>query len=130
VASLGNLALAYRDAGRLREALPLLERAVVGAERALGPAHPGLAVVLYQLGQVLSELGDLASAVTILSRAVEVDTAAYGPDHPEVATDLDALAAVLEEQGNLKEAAAIRSRTQRIREQPQPGPATGSATAT
>ncbi len=39
LASRGNLAGAYRDAGRLEQAVPLLERTLAGSERILGPDH-------------------------------------------------------------------------------------------
>ena len=38
--SRGNLAAAYRAAGRLDEAIPLLERTLADRERVLGETHP------------------------------------------------------------------------------------------
>ena len=38
--SRNNLALAYRDAGRAAEAIPLFERTLADLERVLGPDHP------------------------------------------------------------------------------------------
>jgi Tetratricopeptide repeat len=35
-----NLAIAYRAAGRVAEAIPLLERTLADMERVLGPVHP------------------------------------------------------------------------------------------
>lgn len=40
MAGRNNLALAYRDAGRLDEAIPLLERTVADCECVLGVSHP------------------------------------------------------------------------------------------
>ncbi|SNR81940.1 Tetratricopeptide repeat-containing protein, partial [Geodermatophilus saharensis] len=40
LASRGNLAVAYVNAGRMTEALPLLERTLTDRERVLGPDHP------------------------------------------------------------------------------------------
>ncbi|MFC9022324.1 tetratricopeptide repeat protein, partial [Streptomyces anthocyanicus] len=36
----GNLAISYRDVGRLQEALELHERVLADRERVLGPDHP------------------------------------------------------------------------------------------
>ena len=38
--SRNNLALAYQEAGRLDEAIPLLEQTLAARERVLGPDHP------------------------------------------------------------------------------------------
>ena len=38
--SRNNLAAAYESAGRLEEAIPLLERTLADAERVLGADHP------------------------------------------------------------------------------------------
>jgi hypothetical protein len=40
-----NVAMAYRDAGRSVEAIPLLERALADCERVLGANHPNTKVV-------------------------------------------------------------------------------------
>jgi hypothetical protein len=40
LASRNNLAVAYREAGHLPQALPLFERTVTDLERVRGPDHP------------------------------------------------------------------------------------------
>src|SRR3712207_7625648 len=52
----------------LFRSLPLLERSIADIERALGAAHPLLAVSLYRLGWAHAELGDLASAEAAFGR--------------------------------------------------------------
>jgi hypothetical protein len=43
--SRNNLAMAYQDAGRTAEAVPLLERTLADYERLLGAEHPNTKVV-------------------------------------------------------------------------------------
>jgi tetratricopeptide (TPR) repeat protein len=59
----GNLAIAYRDAGRVAEAMPLFERALADMERVLGADHPdtlstrgNLALAYQDAGQVANRL--------------------------------------------------------------------------
>ena len=47
-ASRNDLATAYRDAGRLEEAISLYEQALAARERVLGPDHPGTLAIAQQ----------------------------------------------------------------------------------
>jgi tetratricopeptide (TPR) repeat protein len=63
LASRGNLAHAYQEAGRLAEALPLLERTLADFEQVLGPAHP----------DTLTSRGNLAAAYQAAGRTAEAE---------------------------------------------------------
>ncbi len=63
-------------------AKPLLERALLIHEAALGPSHPAVGVRLSNLTLVHQDLGDVATAKALLERAVAILDALLGPDHP------------------------------------------------
>ena len=51
-------------------------------EKALGPDHPNVAVILNALGALYHNLGDYEKAEPLHKRALEIDEKALGPDHP------------------------------------------------
>jgi hypothetical protein len=55
--TMNNLAIAYGDAGRVADAVPLLEQVVAGLERSLGPQHPHTVVAGRSLASAREELG-------------------------------------------------------------------------
>ncbi len=59
-----DLAFAYQDAGRLDQAIPLLERALIDAERMFGVTHP----------DTLTTRNDLAAAYQAVGRLQEADS--------------------------------------------------------
>ncbi|MGY5120990.1 tetratricopeptide repeat protein, partial [Streptomyces sp. 900105755] len=68
-----NLAISYRDAGRIQEALDLGERVLADRERILGDDHP----------DTLSARNNLAGARDAAAAVQQLDTAT-----PATATDL------------------------------------------
>jgi tetratricopeptide (TPR) repeat protein len=92
------------------------ERALRIGEKAYGPDHTTVAIVVNNLGTVLKALGDLAGAMAAYERALRVDEKAYGPDHPTVATDVNNLGGVLQALGDLRGARTAYDRALRIDE--------------
>jgi len=59
LASRNNLALTYQAAGRLDEAIPLLERTVTDCEQVLGETHPSTLTLRNNLAAVYQAAGRL-----------------------------------------------------------------------
>jgi tetratricopeptide (TPR) repeat protein len=94
-----------RERGQYRQARPIVERAVVVTEAALGPAHPEVAWRCDELGRVLEQLGDLEGAKAQSERALAIGEA-IGPDDPTVALWRGNLGSVLWKMGDLDGARA------------------------
>jgi tetratricopeptide (TPR) repeat protein len=67
--SRANLAHVYRNAGRLDEAIPLLERALADYERVLGETHPGTLTTRNNLALAYRDAGRLDEAEGLRNRA-------------------------------------------------------------
>ena len=63
-----NLALAYRDAGRLDEAIPLFERTLADRERVLGETHPSTLTSRNNLAATYQHAGRLDEAEGLRNR--------------------------------------------------------------
>jgi tetratricopeptide (TPR) repeat protein len=68
--SRNNLALDYRDAGRLAEAVRLLARTLANYERPLGGEHPDTLRARNNLATGYWDAGRLAEAVPLLERTL------------------------------------------------------------
>ena len=80
--SRNNLALAYQDAGRLAEAIPLFERTLTDLERVLGADHPYTLTSPRQPGQRLPG-PRLAEAIPLHERTLTDRERVLGADHPD-----------------------------------------------
>src|SRR5262245_35195516 len=105
-------------AGKYGEAVVVAARALEAGEKALGPNHARLTVLLQMLGNPQREMGDYGSAETSFQRALAISTEASGPEHPLTALALERLGALYlfkEEYGKaapmLQQAVAINERT-------------------
>ncbi len=77
------LALAYRDAGRIGEAVRLLERNVEASERILGSDHPETLQSVNSLAFAYRDAGRISEATTMHQRALATHVRVLGPDHPD-----------------------------------------------
>lgn len=102
------------------DALPLATRAVELKESALGPADPGLAISLANLGLVLRRIGKLAEAREHYERALRIRENALGPEHPEVARTLAAITSLASNSGDFARARELGERAVAIAERLQP----------
>ena len=68
--SIGNLGLLLQSQGRLYEARPLLEEALVGYRATLGEAHPDTLASVNNLGLLLKDQGRLDEARPLLELAL------------------------------------------------------------
>jgi tetratricopeptide (TPR) repeat protein len=73
----------YGAQGRYAEAEALYRRRSLAIrEKALGPEHPGLAAVLYNLAALYDTQSRHAEAEPHYKRALAIRDTALGPDHP------------------------------------------------
>lgn len=100
----------------LEQARQLAERSLTILEAQLGPDHLDVALHLYNLGIVLSDLGELPAARTACERALEIRQAQLGPHHLDVARTLDNLGIVLLALGELPAARTAFQRALTISE--------------
>jgi tetratricopeptide (TPR) repeat protein len=77
-----NLALAYRDAGRLDEAIPLCERTLADRERVLDETHPDTLGSRNNLALAYRAAGRLDEAIPLLERALADRERVLGRDPP------------------------------------------------
>jgi hypothetical protein len=95
------------DPTRLNEARRLLDRAVTGQFRRLGPAHPQTLETLDTLGGVLYHLGDFAGAESVLRGVADDRRRVFGPSHPATLQSLKLWAGSLRRLGRAAEATPI-----------------------
>jgi tetratricopeptide (TPR) repeat protein len=81
LASQNNLAFAYRQAGRLNEAIPLFERTLTTAEEVLGPKHPNTLDSQNNLALAYQQAGRLNEAIPLLQRTLTTAERVLGRDH-------------------------------------------------
>jgi len=79
---MSNLAMAYRDAGRMDESIALFEEALRLRELELGPAHPDTIRAKYVLARTYLDVGRAKDAGMLLEPAVRDAKAKLGADHP------------------------------------------------
>jgi tetratricopeptide (TPR) repeat protein len=91
--------------GRLREAEPLVDRALALVSRRDGHDQPDVARDLNSLACLLDPIGrPVEDAERLFRRALEIYERTYGPDHPKVALVLNNLAVLLKASDRLEEA--------------------------
>jgi CHAT domain-containing protein/tetratricopeptide (TPR) repeat protein len=78
----------------------LLERALAIKEKALGPAHPSVALTLTTLAAANRRIGATEGVRAMYERSLEIREKAFGPVHADVADSLDRLGEFLAETGD------------------------------
>jgi len=77
-----SLAAAYRDAGRVSEAVPLLELILAGRERRLAAEHPRTLAARDNLAAAYQAAGRSAEAIPLLEQNLARCERLLGPGHP------------------------------------------------
>jgi CHAT domain-containing protein/Flp pilus assembly protein TadD len=116
MAALNARVIALHQAGKFAEAMPLAQRALAIAEKALGPNHPDVATSLDNLVELYRVLGHSADAEPLAKRSLAIREKVFGPDHPAVATSLNYLAVLYQAQGRYADAEPLLKRALAIRE--------------
>ena len=111
LASRNNLAGAYRDAGRLDEAIALYEQTLEDRSRLLGPDHPDILITRSNLAGAYQAAGRLDEAIALFEQTLEDSTHILGPDHPDILITRSNLAGAYQAAGRLDEAIALFEQT-------------------
>jgi tetratricopeptide (TPR) repeat protein len=104
LASRHNLAVAYLKAGRLADAITLLETTLKLREAALGPVHPDTLKGRNDLAAAYGSAGRLADAITLQEATLKLSEAKLGPDHLDTLRSRHNLASVYGRAGRHTEA--------------------------
>ena len=111
LASRNNLAYAYRDAGRLDDAIPLFEQNLEDRTRILGPDHPDTLTSRNNLANVYQAAGRLTEAIALYEQNLKDRTRILGPHHPHTLTSRNNLAYVYQDAGRLDDAIPLFEQT-------------------
>ena len=111
LASRNNLAGAYRDAGRLDEAIALYEQILEDRTRILGPHHPSTLTSRNNLAYAYQDAGRLNDAITLYEQNLKDLEGLLGPDHPHTLTSRLNLASAYRAAGRLDEAITLYEQT-------------------
>ena len=103
----GNLANAYRSAGRLDEAIDLHERNLAETLRVLGADHPDTLASRGNLAGAYWSAGRLDEAIDLFERDLAEALRVLGPDNPYTRIFRDNLAAAYRAVGRDEDAAAL-----------------------
>ena len=111
-----NLAIAYRDRGRVAEAITLHKQVMRGAKRTLGEAHPSTIACLGHLAEDYLAAGLPARAIPLHEQALTLSQGILGEDHPSTLTVLNNLAQAYCEAGRAAEAIPLYEQVLAARE--------------
>ena len=111
LASRNNLANAYRDAGRLDEAIALHEQTLEDSTRILGPHHPDTLTSRNSLAGAYRDAGRLDEAITLYEQNLKDLEGLLDPDHPYTLTSRNNLAYAYQDAGRLTEAITLYEQT-------------------
>ncbi|WP_081376268.1 tetratricopeptide repeat protein, partial [Actinomyces oris] len=111
LASRNNLADAYRDAGRLDEAITLHEQTLTDRTRILGPHHPDTLASRNNLAGAYRDAGRLDEAITLHKQTLTDRTRILGPHHPDTLASRHNLAYTYCKTGGFDEAIALYEQT-------------------
>ena len=116
LASRNNLAAAYVEAGRLAEAIPLLERTLSDRETVLGDTEPDTLISRNNLASAYQRAGRLAEAIPLYERALGDYEQVLGDTDPRTLSARNNLASAYVEAGRRAEAIPLLERTLSDRE--------------
>jgi tetratricopeptide (TPR) repeat protein len=109
--SRNNLAAAYRSAGRIEEAIPLLERTLADHERLLGSDHPNTLMLQNNLAETYQAAGRAEEAISLLERAIADHERLLCSDHPNILMLQSNLAVAYQAAGRAEEAVSLLEHT-------------------
>ena len=107
LASRTNLAGAYESAGRLTEAITLLEQVLPDRIRVLGEDHPDTLTSRNNLAGAYYAAGRLTEAITLFEQVLPDRIRVLGEDHPDTLTSRNNLAGAYYAAGRLTEAITL-----------------------
>ena len=107
LASRSSLAGAYRDAGRLEEAIALYEQTLEDRTRILGPHHPNTLASRHNLAGAYHDAGKLDEAIDLFEQSFKESARILGPHHPNTLISRNDLAGAYHAAGRLDEAITL-----------------------
>jgi eukaryotic-like serine/threonine-protein kinase len=113
--TMGHLARAYDEEGKVSQAEALQTQALQVARRVLGPDHPTTLAGMYTLAVVYSDQRKYAQAEALDNQVFETRRRVLGPEHPETLSSMGALAADYFYQRKYPQAEALESQVLQIR---------------
>jgi tetratricopeptide (TPR) repeat protein len=119
VLSRGHLAAAYEAAGRLSDAITVLQSLLAEREAALGPGHPAALAVRVNLAHAYQSAGRLDDAIPLYERTLADQERVLGPGHADTLAARASLAAAYQAAGRTKDAIKVLERTLADRERAQ-----------
>ena len=114
--ALSELADVYRSEARYGEAEPLYKRSLAILEKAHGPEHPDISVVLNNFANFYNEQGRYADAEPLYKRSQAIDEKTRRPNDPNRAATLYNLAGIYRHQGRYADAEPLLQRALAMRE--------------
>jgi len=119
-ASLGNIAILYKNQGRYSEVEPLYKRALEIQEANLGANHPVVADTLENLGLFWLNQKQYSLSEEYFKRALDILETKFDPNHPKVAQVLGNWGTLYHRQGLYAEAEPLYQRALSICEKTLP----------
>jgi tetratricopeptide (TPR) repeat protein len=105
-----HLGKLYSDQGKLNKAVEMLQWALEGREKALGPNHTSTLDTVNNLGILYSDQGKLDKAEEMYQRALEGREKALGPNHTSTLDTVNNLGILYRDQGKLHKAEEMYQR--------------------
>jgi tetratricopeptide (TPR) repeat protein len=109
--SRNNLALAYRAAGRVAEAIPLFVQTLADRRRALGTDHPDTLISRNNLALAYEAAGRVAEAIPLFAQTLGGRRRVLGADHPDTLASRNNLAVAYRAAGRVAEAIPLFEQT-------------------
>jgi tetratricopeptide (TPR) repeat protein len=116
LASRSNLALAYLDAGRVRDAITVQEQTLRIQEQVLGPDYPETLGSRDNLATAYRAADRLTEAIDMHEQVLATRERVLGPEHPDTLVSRDNLAVAYDAAGRSAEAIRLREQTLDARE--------------
>jgi tetratricopeptide (TPR) repeat protein len=113
---MNNLGMSYKEEGRLREAIALLEPVVEKSKAMLGPDHPDTLGSMNGLAHAYYQVGRWREAIALLEPVVEKRKAKFGPDHPDTLGSMNCLASAYLRNGKPDQALPVYEQILKLRE--------------
>lgn len=111
-----GLGVTQRGLGNFAEARTTLETALEVTRASVGPEHPDVGWVLYQLGWLAFVEGKVFEARGLYEEVIDLFEASMDPDDPNLVAPYNDMAVVLTELGELDEALAMHEKVLDVRE--------------
>ncbi|KAH8834410.1 hypothetical protein DL96DRAFT_1810687 [Flagelloscypha sp. PMI_526] len=105
---ISNLAVAYSDLGRHRDALILKEKVLMVRKRTLGEEDPATLTSMSNLALTCLELGQHMDALKLQEQALVLNIQIQGKDHPNTLTSMNNLAGIYSDLGHHRDALKLR----------------------